>query len=392
MSRPPLYLQSLGTASAAGVGLDELRKTLFGDRPPAMRARTGLAPDRSQSYCCGLVPGLAAGSAESRTKQLIELCLDQMPGLKQTLQTFEPERIAVVLGACTSGMDRVEAAMAEHAASGRLPEDFRVRDLNLFEPARFAARAIGAKGPAYTVSNACASGLMALESAAQLLLAGLADAVLTGGCDGFCQFTNAGFCALSAVSAEPCHPFSRGRKGINLGEGGALMLMTKNPEGALMAYSGAGLTTDAHHLSAPEPQGLEAARAMRLALQTAGLEAADIDLVIAHGTGTPLNDSMEARAVHAVFGNRTPCASYKALSGHALAGAGALQAAAAAALLTGNPQGRLAASAGLLEKDPELAPAHILDHNEELGRPLNHILVNAFAFGGSNASAVFSRV
>ena len=139
--------------------------------------------------------------------------------------------------------------------------------------------------------------------------------MIAGGCDGFCQFTNAGFSALSAVSPEPCTPFAAGRKGINLGEGGALVAMTRHYSDAFLAYRGAGLTTDAHHLSAPEPEGIQAAQAMRLALESAGLCPADIDLVIAHGTGTPLNDSMEAKAIERVFGTDVPCASYKSLFG-----------------------------------------------------------------------------
>ena len=114
--------------------------------------------------------------------------------------------------------------------------------------------------------------------------------------------------------------------------------------------------------------------------------------MLAHGTGTPLNDSMEAKAIEAVFGSTTPCASYKALSGHTLAGAGALQAAIAAALLTDNPDGVLPPSAGIETTDPALAPAHVLTQTRVLGREIRHIVANAFAFGGSNASAVFSRV
>lgn len=114
--------------------------------------------------------------------------------------------------------------------------------------------------------------------------------------------------------------------------------------------------------------------------------------MIAHGTGTPLNDAMESKAVHAVFGPTVPCASFKALSGHTLAGAGALQAACAAALLIDNPEGYLAPSANLDTIDPQLAAVDVVQTRRALGRPLNHVLANAFAFGGSNASAVFSRV
>ena len=392
MPRSALYIHSLGTASAAGIGLTALRQTLFGDRIPGMRYHTGLAPDAATPFYCGILSELTSKSGATRTELLLELCLGQMHELDALLADVDPDRIAVVLGACTAGMHRIEEGMMRFAKTRQLPSDFNIRELNLFQPARFVADRIGACGPVYTVSNACASGLMAFESAAELLCSDLADLVITGGCDGFCQFTNAGFSALSAVANVPCTPFAEGRKGINLGEGGALFALTRERTGALFSYSGAGLTTDAYHLSAPEPEGQQATRAMQLALEAADIVPSDIDLVIAHGTGTPLNDSMEAKAVFEVFGSATPCASYKALSGHTLAGAGALQAAIAAAMLTDNPLGRLAPNAGISSKDPALAPADILLKERTLGRPVRHIAANAFAFGGSNACAVFSRV
>lgn len=392
MTPSPLYIRSIGTASAAGIGIASVRRTLFGLEPCAMGFHTGLAPDPDRPYYCGILRQTDAENGSDRTRRLIDLCLAQMGNLAELLAHTDPRRVAVVLGACTSGMHRVEDDMCAFAREGSLPGDFDIRRLNLFEPSRYAADKIGALGPVYTVSNACASGLMALESAAALLSADLADVVLTGGCDGFCRFMNAGFSALSAVSAEPCAPFDAARKGINLGEGGALFVLTREKGDARISFDGAGLTTDAYHLSAPEPSGKEAAHAMRLALESARLAPEDIDLVIAHGTGTPLNDAMEARAVHDVFGSAVPCASYKALSGHTLAGAGALQGALAAALLTDNPEGIVPRSTNLTVRDSSLADARIAETDLRLDRPLSHVVVNAFAFGGSNASAVFSRV
>lgn len=392
MQRSTLYIHRLGTASAAGIGLAALRRTLFEPESTGMRFHSGLAPEPTKPYYCGLLPELKFDSKNDRTKQLLDLCLSQINDLQDLLSEVADERIAVVLGACTAGMHSVESGMLSYVQQQVLPDGFNIRELNLFEPARYVASRINAKGPVYTISNACASGLMAVESAAALLRADLADIVITGGCDGFCQFTNAGFSSLSAVSAEPCAPFDENRKGINLGEGGALMVLSRSKKNALFAFSGMGLSTDAYHLSAPEPNGTQASFAMRQAVESAGISPEDIDLIIAHGTGTSLNDAMEARAIHDVFGNSVPCASYKALSGHTLAGAGALQVAIAAALLCDNPEGKLAPSAGIRTKDPNLADIRVLTAQEQLGRALNHIVVNAFAFGGSNASAVFSRV
>ena len=392
MPRSAIYIHHIGTASAAGIGLKALRRTLFDHRASGMRFHSGLAPEPTASYYCGLLSEIESDPKNNRTKQLLDLCLEQMSDLPKLLSGADPGRIAVVLGACTAGMHSIETGMASYVRQQVLPGEFDVRELNLFEPSRHVASRINARGPVYTISNACASGLMAIESAAELLRADLADVVITGSCDGFCQFTNAGFSALSAVSADPCTPFSENRKGINLGEGGALLAMSREKVNSLFAFRGIGLTTDAYHLSAPEPNGGQASQAMRQAVENAGIAPQNIDLVIAHGTGTPLNDTMEAKAIHSVFGSNVPCASYKALTGHTLAGAGALQAAIAAALLIDNPEGRLAASASILPKDRDLAAANFLTSEIRLGRAPEHIVVNAFAFGGSNASAVFSQV
>lgn len=388
MPRCRAYIESLGTISSAGVGLKQLRRSLFATNRNCLQICKDLC---GRPVPVGVVDDAWLGTTRlPRTARLIEACLVQMPDLSARIKEAGAHRCAVVIGACTSGMPEVEAAMQLRASTGRLPEDFCIRALNLDEPAHFIADRLGITGPAYTISNACASGSMAILSGIELLESGLADFVIAGGVDSLSRFTTSGFAALGAVSDAPCAPFSRERNGINLGEGGALVALVKNKtQSSFMAVAGGFETCDAYHFSAPDPSGAGAEAAMRGALADADLSAEDIDLVSAHGTGTVHNDQMEALAAGRIFGQNVPMASYKRLTGHTLAGAGALQAAIAAAHLTDNPRGRLAANASDYPADPALA-ARILEEACELGRPVRAVLTNAFAFGGSNASIVFS--
>ena len=191
------------------------------------------------------------------------------------------------------------------------------------------------------------------------------------------------------------------RHGINLGEGGALVVLTRDrTASALAAVTGVGETCDAHHISAPDPTGAGAANAMKLALESGGFSPNEIDLVSAHGTGTQQNDAAEALAIAEVIGANVPVASYKRLTGHTLAGAGALQAAIAAAHFIDNPDGRLAANASDKPADPALGIRVIDDVSDDsqnsaqdniLHRPVRHVATNAFAFGGSNACIIYSN-
>ena len=382
------HIVGIGTVSAAGLGLAELRDSLICRRSAtAPSMRFGKEP---LAYgLCNIESG-----TRPRGQALIDACLAQIPHLGRAVEHFGRDRVAVVMGASVSGMTEIERAMARRAETGSLPEGFAIRDLNLYEPARRIADALGITGPAWSLSNACASGSMAVASAVRLLETGLTDAVIAGAVDAASRFTTAGFCALGAVSPQPCRPFARERNGINLGEGGAVMLLTRRPPdfcAPIISVAGFAESTDAHHISAPDPSGAGAAACMKTALARAGLAPEDVDLVSAHGTATAQNDAMEARAVAEVFGRATPLVSYKPLSGHTLAGAGALQAAIAAALLTGNDRGVLP-GCGPAEPDEDIVALSVdlLRQTRVLGRPLKSIMTNAFAFGGSNASVVYA--
>jgi 3-oxoacyl-[acyl-carrier-protein] synthase-1 len=243
---------------------------------------------------------------------------------------------------------------------------------------------LGLTGAAHVISTACSSGAKALASGARLLNAGLADAVIAGGSDVMSELTVAGFSSLDSVSATRCNPLSQNRNGINLGEGAALFLMTRD-EGPVRLV-GWGETSDAHHMSAPDPTGMGAIRAMQQALAKGGVNADQIDYLNLHGTATVQNDSMESLAVQHVLGGATPVSSTKPLTGHTLAAAGAVEAAFCWMTLTGNSDGRLPPHWWDGALDAALAPVRIAAPGDSLGRPARYVMSNSFAFGGSNAS------
>jgi 3-oxoacyl-[acyl-carrier-protein] synthase-1 len=225
-----------------------------------------------------------------------------------------------------------------------------------------------------------------MASAARLLKAGMADAVITGGADSLCRFTVAGFGALGSVSEQRCNPFSANRNGINIGEGAALFLMTREPGPVRLA--GWGETSDAHHMSAPDPEGKGAERAIREALVRAGIDASDIDYVNLHGTATPQNDAMEAGAVQRTLGIDVPCSSTKPLTGHALGAAGAIEAALCWIALTRNQEHRLPPHWWDGVVDPAIAPIRLVRPRERANAALRYALSQSFAFGGSNAALI----
>lgn len=390
MNPPRAYVSRIATISAAGLGLAELRKTLLTTPERRLPTTTALSAD---PLAWGLVDeALLPEPDATRTERLVLACLGQIEDeVTQLIARLGADRVGVVLGSCTSGSLEIEEGMREYAQTGALPDNFDIAHLNIHEPARFLADRLGITGPVWTLSNACSSGSIALISAVRLIAGGLVDAVIAGGIDGASHLTTAGFQALGAVSAEPSKPFDRHRCGINLGEGGALFVVTREVPDTADAVAVAGFceASDAHHISAPDPSGAQACRCMREALLMSGLAPQSVDLVSAHGTGTTLNDSAEMRAVSAVFGADVPIVSYKSLSGHTLAGAGALQCAIAAALLIDNPDGVLP-SPGVASPESADVPVRLLTETQTLGRPLRAVMTNAFAFGGSNASVLFS--
>jgi 3-oxoacyl-[acyl-carrier-protein] synthase-1 len=237
----------------------------------------------------------------------------------------------------------------------------------------------------FVISTACSSSSKAFANAQRMIDCGLIDAAIVGGVDSLCLTTLHGFQSLQLLSERPCSPYGAGRNGISIGEAAAFVLLTRAPAqlptGAIL-LRGVGESSDAHHMSSPHPQGLGAQLAMRSALQTANLDASEIDYVNLHGTATPSNDAAEDKAVCEILGTHTPCSSTKGHTGHTLGAAGGLEAVICALALRHQT---LPGGCHTDVIDPQLHAAYLQANRRA---PLRNVLSNSFGFGGSNSCLI----
>ncbi len=394
MVRSSVYLNEVGVVCALGVDQTSVRTGLFADQPGGVAANASIVP--GQELFLGAVmqtledAGGLPPSLRSRNNALLLTALRQIRGaVDAAISRYGAHRVAVVVGTSTAGIGEAQLAMAHYKTQHALPPAFHFSQQEMGSPVMALNAELGLSGPVVGVSTACSSSAKALASAARLLNAGMADAVIAGGMDALSHFTVAGFSALEALSTARCNPLSRNRSGINIGEGGALFLMTREPGDVRLA--GWGESSDAYHISAPSPKGTGAQAAMRAALERARIAPQAIDYINLHGTATRQNDTVECLSVHAVFSSETPVSSTKPLTGHTLGGAGALEAALCWLTLRDNPLGFLPPHWWDGEADPELAPLNTVHSGGKLGRTPSYVLSNSFAFGGSNASLILAQ-
>lgn len=297
-------------------------------------------------------------------------------------RTEPPE--CVIVGVTTGGMPRTEEKLRQGVTD---PRAYRYHAAS--SVAGYIARNLGCRGPVWTVSTACSSGAVALALALELLRSGRFQRVLAGGADALCRLTYFGFHSLQLLDPQGGRPFDRRRKGLSLGEGAAMLLLeaAENlPAEALAELAGAGLSCDAWHPAAPHPEGAGARQAMERALADAGIAAGEVGHVNLHGTGTPDNDAAEARALHALFGERMPpVASVKGALGHTLAASGAMEAVLSVATLLA---GEIPPTVGFEVPDPAL---EIQPVSKPVSADVDTVLSNSFGFGGNNAALVFRR-
>ncbi len=297
------------------------------------------------------------------------------------------ERTAVVTGTGAGGLITVDVQFNRAAAGCRM-HPFTVPRTMANAGASQIAMEFGIRGPAYTVSTACASASHAIGQAFWMVRNGQVDLALTGGSEApFSLGILRGWDAMRVVSPETCRPFTRERRGMVLGEGAGMLVLepldAARARGATIygEIVGFGMSADAAHITQISVDG--PARAMRQALQDAGMEPQGVGYINAHGTGTPLNDATEAKAIHAVFGAhaaRVPVSSTKSMHGHTLGAAGAIEAIATILALR---HATLPPTANFTEPDPECD----LDVIANSPRPaaVEYALSNSFAFGGLNA-------
>ena len=306
-------------------------------------------------------------------------------------------RAGVMLGSGTADLMRNEEWFAEARRVGlRRAAPRKIFNHFSCTPGDVLASHFGFAGAKASVLSACSSSTVAIGYAADAIAWGRIDAALAGASDVLCRLTLSGFNALRLVDTEPCRPFCRTRKGMNIGEAAAILVLeeyTRAERRGAKIYAellGYGARCEAHHPTAPEPEGRAVAALITDALRAARIDADAVDHVNAHGTATPQNDQAEARGIRRVFGDRgatIPTTSVKSMVGHCLAAAGAIEAAVLALSLD---RRIVPPTVHYRERDPECDVDIVANEAREL--PIACGLSISLAFGGNNAALVMRRV
>jgi len=390
-SRFTCSLDSLGMVNALGRTPEEIwPRALAGDQSH-FQVREDLVPGRSMLV--GAVPGALPTVPASlkrfacRNNSMTLAALEPIEdSIADVVRAVGRERVAVVMGSSTSGVGDAEVAIAHQIETGHLAPAFDYVQLELGGVAAFVSTLLDLRGPAFTISTACSSGARALASARSLLALGIADAVIAGATDTLCGLTTNGFAALQVVAEEVSNPCSLNRSGLTLGEGSAIFLVTAAPGG--IRLRGVGESSEAHHMSSPDPDGAGAVAAMRGALDDAGLAPEAIAYLNLHGTGTRLNDAMECNAVARTFSQSPPCSSSKPLIGHALGAAGALEAGLCWLTLREQAVGEISLIPHAYDGvwDPDVPPVSLTSKGMRV--PVGPVMSNSFGFGGSNCCLI----
>ena len=392
----PLFVTAYTATTAVGAGHAALRDAL-------LARRSGLvANDFPHARVAGFIGRIADAESAALPARLAEFdCRNhrlawlglQQDGFLDAVAAVQARhgasRVAVIVGTSTSGVLTTELGYRHRdPATGALPPFVRYATTHNFAAlAGFVRAALGLAGPTLAISTACSSSAKVFATAQRWIAAGVCDAAVVAGVDSLCGTTLHGFDSLQLVSRAPCQPFDVARDGLSLGEGAGFALLERAAAGRRrLALVGYGESADAHHMSAPHPEGLGARLAMGAALERSGLPAAAIGYVCAHGTATRNNDAVEARAIAAVVGGRTPVMSIKGAIGHTLGAAGMASAVVALASIE---HGFVPGTANTSAVDPECGNAIQL---ETVERRVDAVLVNALGFGGNNASLVFANL
>jgi 3-oxoacyl-[acyl-carrier-protein] synthase-1 len=343
----------------------------------------------------GILPSFEPGDdrlacATTRLSSVALASVRQLrPAVRAAVERWGADRVAYVFSSSTGGLEETERWLAPDPRLASRNAGYHYAD-HLIDATRPAiADYLGIAGVTMAVSTACSSSFKALEAAIRLIDHGLADAAVVGSADSLCRTTIFGFHSLGLTAPTQTQPFARDRAGITLGEGSAYVVIERAGElterHALARIAGIGAASDAFHHTSPHPEGLGGQLCMRQALERARLSPSEIDCVSAHGTGTRLNDAAEATAVTRVFERRVPITATKSLTGHTLGSAGLTALVLAIESLR---RQEIPAALRVTPPDDSLGVSVVA---ERTPARLAHVMVNAFGFGGSNASVVVSR-
>jgi 3-oxoacyl-[acyl-carrier-protein] synthase II len=329
----------------------------------------------------------------SRTDQFALIASEE--AVKTSGIHFYPrEGVGVCLGAGAGGMFEAEAYHREILLKGKSRPSLILPFIPSFTTSRVAER-FGFSGPKATITTACSSSATSIGYGADLIKTGQAKAVLCGGSDAMSELTFGGFNSLKAMDPSPCKPFDRGRAGMSLGEGAAIMILEDFEEAVKRGakiyaeFLGYGIGGEAYHITAPQPNGITEARIMKEAIEEGGFSPERVDYINAHGTGTPLNDKVETLAIKNVFGKRAysiPVSSIKSMIGHCLGSAGAVEAVASIlSIIDQFIPPTIHHQEGDEDCDLDYVPGKARDME------VNVILSNSFAFGGNCTTLAFGK-
>lgn len=407
-----LYLSKPGVMSCAGNNIDGLWNAVTTGKQDNIKK---VKACNDEEYFAARIPDDILNPSGARYDMKImrieNAALEQIEDdVKAVVSKYGADRIAVCIGSCDNGTEFSLANHRKYFADGVFPKDYNIEIQGADYVSTFVAEKFGLTGPAVTFATACSSSAGAIIKAAEMIKAGLVDAAIVGGIDIASDTTLIGFSALEAVSSEITNPFSKNRHGITLGDGAAFFLLTREPISTLRLRSGTetvkllgwGESADAYHMTSPDPSGAGAEKAIRRALEASGVATSDVGYINLHGTGTKFNDSMEAKAVAAIFGGdgeatgqtaQVPVSTTKPVTGHTLGAAAALEAAICWKALVEN-QGKndnikIPLQVWDGERDEEIPALNFVSGKSKLAEgELKVCLSNSFAFGGANACLV----
>jgi len=387
-----IYVTSSGIISALGTGTEDNYKAI-------RSGITGIQYSESQKVMLGNVQlsneelmslNKTVNVEFSRNVLLSTLAAREAWGQNVSMPNIND---GIISGTSIGAMDLVEKYYFESLDEPNEIVDSRmVLDNGLVTES--VAHLIGLKGFILTISTACSSSANAIMQGARLIEAGILDRVLVGGCDPMALFDLLGFQSLNIYDDHLCKPFDNNRKGLNLGEAAAFLIienehsLSKTHNKPICLLSGWSNATDAYHQTASSPNGEGASRTMTEAIKKANIKPKDIDYINAHGTGTPNNDLSESRALVNVFGESLPpFSSTKSFTGHTLAAAGAVEAVFSIQSIIDQA---LIPNLNFSDKMVETGINPITEYKQ--GVSVNHVLTNSFGFGGNCTSLVFSKI
>lgn len=391
----PCFVTSYTLVSALGVGNEQTLASLRDKRGGLVYHEMGPALGNTWFGFANEqeTPALSGDYAlhDNNCSRLVLAAMRQN-GFSEAIESararYGSHRIGCFVGTITGGSDYLERIYQDgsvHLMSSRdrLIDQYHQAG-SIIAITLFIRRYLGLTGPYSTIGTACSSSAKVFAAASRAIEAGLCDAAVVIGAEGFNETLLHGFRSLGVLSSNPCRPWDQNRDGINIGAAAGMVLLERKPVSPDdLRLVGYGETSDGYHMTAPHPEGRGVEASMRKALQSAGLDARDIDYINAHGSATPMNDASEDAAIQRIFGAETACSSTKGWTGHTQGAAGITE----AILLMMSMQNDLApASLNTQERDAKLGCRILLDNESMV---IRYGLTNSMGFGGNNSTLIF---